>query len=481
MSRDHILVRLSARTIRVATVAALALAGGSVCLGQGISVRTTNSRAARPSQSSPSNSLDRQFYMMSGRHPGEWASRSPSDVSTIDGQGNWRSGWMNRRGGRGLTSPLALDGQQVRRSSGGLLSSGGLGLRRSYDGLSSSRYRASGATGTTLYTLTSESRTGGLFGAMQGTTGSYDATIRSWQATAVRYGRGFSSSDSLLVSSPGSDSIAGDGSSSGSTTGTGGGGGPIPATQPGAPSAATSPFDRGSGVPPSVSARDILDAQEREAREKADKDRQEGREAIQKRRQRYEEKAKEAFKKGEYHTAADAFAMAEMVARENPDQQARIKLLLLYTHIATEEDAQAVCDLVWLSTPDPATDQPRGLRALRDPNEILALYGGSADFVNQQARIRRLSISRYDYLALRAMMAWVSGDNEEAQRLAKESNFQFGLFLEKQKIDLTGLGSSNAVERTYRATVEWPKHFQTLLTKRTTETGDTSLSAPTSR
>ena len=333
---------------------------------------------------------------------------------------------------------------------------------------------------------------GGLYGAVRQANGGYDVTMMRWESTKNRYSRGYAAPTVSSLQFPGS-------ADAGSPTGASGDiGGSPPATQPATPDGDHTVWADPLSTPSAFRA-DDKNVEEQEPQAKATRER----------RQAYEEKARQAFKNGEYRVAVNALGLAEAAnatdlamsematAEKDPDDKvrnkllddkARIRLLLFYTHIATEEDAQAITDLAWLSSPEMVRDERgnyvegpyRGLRALKDPKEIMAMYSRSSEFAKQQARLRLLPVSRYDCQALNAMMAWASGDMAEARRLAVESQSQFReLFKAGKKSldDIPGIAGNGPVERSNRAMYAWPDGFRPLMETATKETGG-SKAAP---
>lgn len=455
-------VRASGIPSCLAMAAIILLLGGSVALGQGFLPRTYVNRAYRPSEGGPTNSLLFQYFNMSGQRGRNWETRGASSVNTIQDQGAFRMGRRWGRGGGGV-SPGQVNSPPRRPLSSRPPMYQGYGMGGGYGDWANSRYRHVGVAGDALRQLGSASQTGLAFGATRQANTNIDATLREWRSVTNRYAIGFSPAEGPSLSGPAAPLS-----------------GP-PASQPasgtptdGEPAVPAVPDSRPPATPDGV-GQDNLTGRQQPAFTIDDagaRQREAESQQIVERRKGYEAKAKAAFKAGDYRTAANILTLAELVERDNQAERARIRLIMLFAHVASEEYAQAASVLSWLSTPDLVTGQPQGLPAFHDPGEILGLYGSRTDFARQQTAVRMLSLTsstRYDLVALNAMMAWVAGDMVEARRLASECRAGYRRNLEDstkkggQASDLGADPGSGAVEKTFRAMTAWPEHFEWLM------------------
>ncbi len=127
------------------------------------------------------------------------------------------------------------------------------------------------------------------------------------------------------------------------------------------------------------------------------------------RSQNYIRRGWEAFRQAQYRRAADMFALADVVAQDDPETRAQVKLGQMFSAVALHQYAQALNALRGLLSPDPKTN------AVADPL-IFARYPAFSDMYPDARKLEdhRGDLARYSQengdpvslLALRAVVLW---------------------------------------------------------------------------
>jgi len=285
---------------------------------------------------------------------------------------------------------------------------------------------------------------------------SFDATVIGWQNTTNYYAGGFLPSSTSNMNVPTSES---QGPPTNTTT---------PRTTSGpAPDMSETAVEPTQIIPTGVGQFTPIEAD----RQRLEADRR----LIEERRSSYEAKGKERFKQARYQEARDLFTLAETVTQNDLEQRARVRLLLFYTHIATEEYNQATTDLRWLATFDRTAREYRGLKALqeafRGPGLSSTLFRDQPEFTAVSTRVRlSLPSKEAAYIAIKAMMAWAERDAIGALALSKEAAAAFRAQQQEEerkhpeKVQ-TPARASDETAQLYQEMNEWPTHLTAMMSK----------------
>ncbi|MBP7935111.1 MAG: hypothetical protein KA354_10735 [Phycisphaerae bacterium] len=439
----------------IATAATLLL-GTATTWGQGFTGGISYNRAHSPSLSGPSRSLTNSFAMMSGQSPANGLDTrrfgAANTIQNANAMSSWQRMGARSRANTALSSPF---GQQGRASLTRLAVTGSsLASPAAAPGLN---YRPANP-GNLLTRLTpGGSRRGPSIGDVVQGSRSFDATVISWQNTTNYYAGGFLPSSATNMNMPTSENQV----QTAKTT--------TPRTTSGpAPDGSETPVEPTQIITPGAGQFTPIEAE----RQRLEADRQ----LIEERRSSYEARGKERFKQVRYQEARDLLMLAETVAQNDLEQRARVRLLLFYTHIATEEYNQATADLRWLATFDRTAREYRGLKALqeavRDPAGLSStLFRDQPEFATISTKVR-LSLPSKEpaYIAIRAMMAWAERDATGALALSKEAAAAFRAKQqeEERKKSEKAQAPARATDesaRLYEEMNEWPIHFTAMMSK----------------